>query len=203
MFSDELIEISGKHFIIDLMYAKPENMVRCAVYERIGFGNKAYVRPQLWEKLQKAVSFLDRHNFRLKIFDAYRPPIAHEMLRHLIPMDGFFAPACDRSLHCRGAAIDCCLCDEDGHEFIYPTKVDAYEKQYAEQITQGQFDAFFEHLKKARHDYDNPQMREEIRQRQILKDLMESIGLEPLAHEWWHYNLPEGKKLPVVEWQKG
>lgn len=45
-------------------------------------------------------------------------------------------------------------------------------------------------------------MDEEIKNRNDLRQLMESIGLEPIAHEWWHYNLPQGKDLPVVDWSK-
>lgn len=202
MFSENLIEIKNNdYFIVDLMYASKENMTLCPVYERIGFGNKAFVRHELYEKLEKLFPFLKENKLKLKICDAYRPPIAHEMLHDIVPISGFFAANSERSLHCRAAAIDCCLCLEDGSELVYPTKVDAYEKRFAKLILQGDETSFIEHLKMARHDYQNPLMKNEISNREKLKELMESIGLEAITHEWWHYNLPNGKQYPVVNWK--
>ena len=203
MFSEDLFEIKNSDlFIVDLMYAGFENMTLCPVYERIGFGNRAFVRKEMLKKLEKLTPFLRRQRLKLKICDAYRPPIAHEMLHDIVPIPGFFASSCQRSLHCRGAAIDCCLCYEDGRELIYPTRIDAYEKQYAEQLMSGNEETFTLHLQKARHDYQNPDMPNEIANRKQLKKLMESIGLESIPNEWWHYNLPNGADYPLIVWKK-
>ena len=48
MFSKELIEIKGEPFIIEMMYAAKANMMQTAVYEQIGFGNRAFVCRELW-----------------------------------------------------------------------------------------------------------------------------------------------------------
>ena len=56
---------------------------------------------------------------------------------------------------------------------------------------------FTEHLKKARHDYFAEGCEKEIENRQFLKSLMEKAGLESIAHEWWHYNLPNGKTIGI------
>ncbi len=202
MFSEELVEINGDCFIIDMMYACKENMTQTPVYEKIGFGNKAYVLPQLWEKLQKLIPILQQRRQKLKIRDAYRPPLAHELLHEIIPQPGFFAATAARSCHCHATAIDCCLCDENGQELRYPTKVDAYTPEFAQQIHNGETEAFFEHLQKATMHYQDPNMTEEIRNREDLKQLMEQIGLESIPHEWWHFNLPNGKETPLVHWQK-
>lgn len=202
MFSEELVEIKGERFIIDLMYTQVENMMRCPVYKKIGFGNKAFVRKELWEKLEKIIPILETRKQKLKIFDAYRPPIAHMMMREIIPMQGFFAKCAESSQHCHATAIDCCLTDENGIELSYPTKVDAYELKYAKQILDGKTDEFMEHLKTARHDYQDAHKKKEIANREDLKELMGNIGLESLPHEWWHYNLSGGKETPVIEWEK-
>ena len=34
---------------------------------------------------------------------------------------------------------------------------------------------------------------------EYLKQLMLNIGLEPIPHEWWHYNLPGGNTYPMPE----
>lgn len=202
MFSEELVEIKGDPFIIDLMYAKPENMMQCPIYEKIGFGNRAFVSKDMWEILQKLIPILQQRKQKLKICDAYRPPIAHNMMLEIIPMPGFFARCSERSQHCHATAIDCCLCDEDGKELNYPTQVDAYKKEYALQILDGKSDTFMAYLKTANHHYEDEKMKEEMMNRDDLCALMQSIGLEALPHEWWHYNLPNGIMTPVVEWGK-
>lgn len=201
-FSENLVEIKNERFLIDMMYAGYENMTLSPIYMEIGFGNRAYVRAELWEKLQKLIPILRQRRLKLKICDAYRPPLAHTLLRKIIPQPGFFASTAARSYHCHAAAIDCCLCHEDGCELSYPTKIDAYDYKFANQIHNGESAEFFKHLEKAVHDYKNPQMTEEISNREDLKQLMVSIGLEAISNEWWHYNLPGGNLTPVVEWQK-
>lgn len=196
---EEYIEISDDSFIIAMMYAVPQNMTGVAVYEKIGFGNRAIVHKNMWEKLSQLIPVLKEQKLKLKIFDAYRPPLAHKMLKEIIPMEGFFAANPERSQHCHATAIDVCLCDESGNELIYPTNVDAYTPYFAQQIQQGRTEEFFAHLQKARHDYNAPEMAEAIKNRQFLKQLMESIGLVSIPHEWWHYNLPGGQNYPIPE----
>lgn len=202
MLSEELIEIRGDRFIIDLMYASERNMTLCPVYEKIGFGKRALVRRELWECLEKVIPYLEENKLKMKICDAYRPPLAHMMLKDIIPMEGFFAPTAERSLHCHGTAIDCCLTDENGNVLVYPTEVDAFDETFARQILQGKAETFKEHLQKARHDYIDPAQPEAMANRKALKELMEAAGFESLTHEWWHYNLVNGRDFPVVEWKK-
>ena len=197
--SPDYIEIKGERFIISMMYASTENMTQTDVYNQIGFGNRAFVHKDMWEKISKLIPILQQQKLKLKIFDAYRPPLAHKILKEIIPMEGFFAASPERSQHCRATAIDVCLCDEDGKELAYPTKVDAYTKEFARQIAQGQTQNFLQHLQKARHDYMAEGIETEIKNREFLKKLMQEVGLEPIPHEWWHYNLPNGKDYPLCE----
>jgi len=201
MLEDEYIEIKGERFIIDMMYSRTNNMLGRAIYQEIGWENKAVVHRDLWQKLKKIVPTLITNKMKLKICDAYRPAIAHEMMKSLIPMKGFFADYAAKSQHCLGTAVDVCLCNEEGKEYSYPTKVDAYEAWFSKQVLSGNTEAFIEHLKKARHDYFAQGYEEEIKNRDFLRNLMESAGLEGIMHEWWHYNLPNGKndRYPMVD----
>lgn len=199
MLSDKLIKIEGERFIVNLMYAHSQNMMQCNVYKEIGFGNQALAHPKLWELLQKLIPLLKSRGQKLKIFDAYRPPVGHQRMLEIIPMKGFFAQKYEHSLHCHATAIDCCLTDENGIELIYPTKVDAYTPGYAAQIIQGQGEDFQQHLVKATHHYQASEMAQEIANREDFRTLMESVGFEALEHEWWHYNLPNGIDYPVVD----
>ncbi|MDD4557172.1 MAG: M15 family metallopeptidase [Alphaproteobacteria bacterium] len=187
--SKDYIEITHPRFIVDLMYARKDNITGCDAYQKIGFGNKAYVHLELWNKLKNIIPYLEETNQYLKIFDAYRPPLAHQMMIDLVPIPNFFAAQPERSPHCRAIAIDVCLCNEHQQEDKYPTEVDAYTPYFAEQIQQGKMTEFQEHLKKATHTFEDSTFSTEIANRKKLQKLMESVGLKSLAHEWWHYNL--------------
>lgn len=195
------VKITGERFLIDMMYARHNNMSGRAVYQEIGWGNLAVVHIDLWERLKKLEPVLAQKRLKLKICDAYRPKKAHLMMKQIVPMKGFFAETPEKSQHCLGTAVDVCLCSEDGIELKYPTKVDAYDKVLAEQVQRGEMTAFAAHLQKARHDYEEAGMQIEIANRQELREMMETAGLEAIAHEWWHYNLPNGEidNYPLVE----
>lgn len=198
-----LIEIKqDEYFIIDMMYASlKNNMVGIAVYEDIGLGNRAFVHKDLWQKLKLVIPYLKEKKLKMKIYDAYRPPLAHIKMKEIIPQPGFFASSPERSQHCHGTAVDVCLCDINGKELSYPTNVDAYDKIYAKQVQNGNLIPFFEYLKKARHDYFDAD-KGALNNREELKKLMENIGLESISSEWWHYDLPNGcsEKYPMIEY---
>ena len=61
--------------------------------------------------------------------------------------------------------------------------------------------AHFKHLQKARHDFAEAS-KQALQNRKFLCDLMTEAGFQPLIHEWWHYNLPNGKDAdhPMIEW---
>ncbi len=202
--NSNLFEIKNdKYFIIDMMYASlKNNMVGVAVYEEIGLGNRAFVHRDLWEKLKQAIPYLQSHNLKMKICDAYRPPIAHTRLKEVIPQAGFFASCAEASLHCHGTAIDICLCDAHDIELVYPTKVDAYDEVYAQQVQSGNLESFFAYLKQARHDFVSDLSPEALKNRAELLSLMQNIGLKAITNEWWHYELPEGKSdnYPLIDY---
>lgn len=198
---NELIQLTDSHFIIDMMYARTNNMVGCAVYKEIGYGNVAYMHKDMLSTLLKIVPFLEKNKLKMRICDAYRPPIAHQKLLEIIPRykTKFFAETPEKSNHCHGTAIDVCLTDIDGNNLLYPTEIDAYEKRFQEQVSKDLFTEFDRHLQKARHDYMEA-LPEAIANREQLKRLMENIGFESITHEWWHYNLRNWQSYPLIEW---
>lgn len=200
--SDNYIEISHPRFIVDLMYAKKDNIALCDAYQKIGFGNRAYCHKDLWNKLEKLIPILVEKGLFLKIFDAYRPPLAHNILLDAVPVPNFFASSPEKSPHCRAIAIDVCLCDNNKTEFEYPTPVDAYSPYFANLLQKSEFEEFSKYLQKASHSYIDSSMIQQIENRKFLKLLMESVGLKSLEHEWWHYNLVDRdlyQTYPLVE----
>lgn len=195
--NNDLVLIDEPHFIVDMMYARTNNMVGQAVYQDIGFGNQAYLVKAAAEKLFSLIPLLEKHQYKMRICDAYRPPKAHNRLLEIIPIEGFFAKDYQKSNHCHGTAVDVCLTDFEGNNLLYPTEIDAYEKRYQEQVLKGDFAAFQKHLIKARHDYQGAPS-EALKNREFLKELMESHGFEAIPHEWWHYNLEGWQHYPVI-----
>lgn len=197
----QLVLLDNSHFIIDMMYARSNNMVGQAVYEKIGFGNVAYLQADACEKLLSLTPVLDKLNLKMRICDAYRPPLAHQKLLEIIPRTKakFFAATPERSNHCHGTAVDVCLTDLHNNNLLYPTEIDAYEPQFAKQVLEGKFDEFEKHLIKARHDFMDTD-KTAIKNRQFLKELMESHGFKSIEHEWWHYNLIGYQNYPLIEW---
>lgn len=199
------VKISGERFIVDLMYARNDNMTGRAIYREIGWGNLGVVHIDLWNRLKQLEKTLQQRKLKLKVCDAFRPRLAHEMMKKIIPMKGFFADYAEKSQHCLGTAVDVCLCDEEGRELRYPTKVDAYDAELSRQVVCGNTEAFKKHLEKARQDYYEDGIENEIKNRNFLRELMQDIGLEPISHEWWHYNLPDGtgENYPMIDLCRG
>ena len=198
---ENLVLFDNPHFIIDMMYARSNNMSGQPVYEQIGYGNHAYMHKDMAAALEKIVPILTENKLKMRICDAYRPPLAHQKLLEIVPIPGFFAATPERSNHCHGTAVDVCLTDENGKNLVYPTEIDAYEKRFQEQVCRGDAAEFQKHLIKARHDYMEASA-EAIENRNFLKALMESHGFESIMHEWWHYNLKGYQGYPVIEWKK-
>lgn len=195
----ELVEIkTDADFIVDMMYAKPTNMSGIDAYGQIGLGNRCFIRPEAAESLENLRLKLRAEHLKLKVFDGYRPPQSHTLMMNAMPVKGLYADSAFLSSHCHAAALDVCLCREDGEELDFPTKVDAYLPRFADEVHCGVLDGYRENLKKAAYAYTSGNAREN-ENRQKLCDLMESAGFERFASEWWHFDLPHAKEYPIVQ----
>ncbi len=196
----QLVEIlSDDEFVVDMMYARYDNMMQTPVYQQVGMGNRCFVHRDLADCLMKLKPLLQEKRLKLKICDAYRPVKAFYLMKKIIPIEGFFALSPERSQHCHASAVDVMLLNEDGQELKFPCAVDAYDEKFAAQIARGQWDDFKKHLEKAKYDWCADGFEVEIQNRTMLRDMMENVGLEALEHEWWHFNLPNNEKYPLIE----
>ena len=193
---------TNEFFTVDMMYAGVNNMLRTNIYERVGLGNRCFVCDDMYACLQRLAPMLWQRGLKLKICDAYRPPLAHRLMKEIIPMSGFFAAEPEKSQHCHASAVDVSLINAaTGQELSFPCEVDAYTPYFAEQIALGKWDEFRTHLEKAKYSWvgRSPQDAALIANRSLLRDLMEQAGLQALEHEWWHFNLPDKDKYPMVD----
>lgn len=141
--------------------------------------------------LKKVSDDVVKQGYRLKIYDAYRPQKAVDNFVEWAEdlddtkMKEFFYPEVDKSNlfsegyiaaksgHTKGSTVDLTLVDEDtGKELDMG----------------GTFDYFGE---RSHPDYTGDLTKEQLANRQILRDAMMENGFEPLDTEWWHFTLKD------------
>ncbi len=179
---------------LDIRYATSANFVGARVdgYE----APRCFLLKPVAEALQRVELALRAEQFRLRIFDCYRPVRA---VGHFVRWAGdlddqrtkpLFYPALDKSKllgdyiastsgHSRGATLDLTLmrCDSNG--------------QCASLDMGTEFD-FFDSLANTDSPEITPRQREN---RQRLRAAMEKEGFRNYAMEWWHYTFqPEPSK---------
>jgi len=119
----------------------------------------------------------------LKIWDGYRPRAVQYLMWEIVPNPAYVADPSNGSSHNRGAAIDVTLIDRStGQELTMPTYFDDFSEA-------------------AHHSYTNLPA-DVIANRELLEDLMISVGgFSPYSAEWWHYSYPPAKDFPLVDFQ--
>ncbi len=171
-----LIEITsrGHGVVLDLAYATPDNFTGRPVYGRAA----CYLHPEAEALLRRAVDLADRQGLRLKIFDAFRPAEAQWVLWTHTPDPGFLADPRRGSPHSRGAALDLTLIDGTGTELDMGTGFDAFTRR-------------------SHHGTDGLTAEVE-RNRLLLIGLMTTAGWDFYRNEWWHYQLFDARRLPLI-----
>jgi D-alanyl-D-alanine dipeptidase len=158
--------------VVDLRYATPNNFTGAPLpgYK----GNHAYLRAEAADALALVQEDLRAQGYGLKIFDAYRPVRASEAMvtwtqtakRPDLLRDGYIA---SRSKHNLGAAVDLTLIN-------LATKAE---------ITMG---TPFDHFSPAAYTKNASGVI--LRNRLLLKKVMERQGFANYENEWWHYSYP-------------
>lgn len=179
-----LKKLSGDKFILDLKYASEDNFLKKDVYSPFGL-NACYVHPEAYEMLQELEGLLEKENLRLVIFDCYRPLEVQKAMWEIMPDGRYVANPAKGSLHNRGIAIDCALADENGKLLEFPTP----------------FDSFSETAWQA---YECPgDVPAPCANREKLNSLMREVGFRTIRTEWWHFQLPDARKYPLLSIEGG
>src|SRR4051812_12133260 len=82
------VKSAASTIVVELRYAGPNNIAGRPLYVQ---GTRAFVRPELLPKLKAAHKFLRQFNYRLKIWDAYRPPVTQRALWRASQNDNYVA----------------------------------------------------------------------------------------------------------------
>jgi len=171
-----LIEILPSTFDveIDIAYATRRNFTGQPVYARAA----CWLNPEAIERLQKAIGLARAIGLRCKIFDAYRPTEAQWKLWNHTPDPNFLADPRRGSPHSRGAAVDLTLVDAAGSSLDMGTAFDAFTP--------------------LSHHGCLEIGAEAQRNRAILLGLMTAAGWDFYRNEWWHYQLFDSARFPLL-----
>src|SRR5262249_3382213 len=160
--------------VIALAYATPGNFTGRPVYGRAA----CYLRPEAAALLRRAIALARPHGLRFKLFDAFRPSEAQWALWAHTPHPNFPADPRRGSPHSRGVAVDLTLIDGSGHELPMGTPFDAFTPLSHHGATEIPAAAQANRL--------------------LLLGLMTAAGWDFYRNEWWHYQLFDARRFPVL-----
>jgi D-alanyl-D-alanine dipeptidase len=171
-----LAEIAPPDFplLLEIAYATAENFTGEPIYRRAG----CYLLDKAVERLRAAIELAAALDLRLKIFDAYRPPEAQWKMWAHSPDPEFLADPRRGSPHSRGVAVDLTLVDADGRALEMGTAFDAFTP--------------------LSHHGNREIAPEAQRNRHLLLGLMTAAGWDFYRNEWWHYQLFEARRYPLI-----
>jgi len=170
-----LIEImAGDDVALSLAYATAENFSGKSIYSH----ERCYLHPDAAERLHDAIALARRFDLRLKLFDGFRPAEAQKILWDACPNPEFLADPKKGSPHSRGVAIDLTLIDPTGRELDMGTPFDTFTL--------------------LSHHGNGEISLEASQNRLFLLGLMTDAGWDFYRNEWWHYQLFDAKRYPVL-----
>jgi D-alanyl-D-alanine dipeptidase len=150
-----------------LPYATANNFAKQQLYPT---GMRCFVRRSAAEKLDSIQRFLEPMGLGLKVFDGYRPLSVQKKMWALVPDENYVANPAKGSRHNRGAAVDVTLVRlNDGEELLMPTPFDDFTDKASHRAVEGI-------------------PAEALRNRFLLRSVMEKFGFRALLSEWWHYD---------------
>lgn len=175
-----LVPLEGPAFQLDLRYATETNFLKKNVYRDFGL-DRCWVHPDLAAKLNRLAPLLEAKGLKLVLWDCWRPLAVQRAMWALVPDPRYVADPKTGSNHNRGVAVDVSLAKADGTPLEMPTAFDDFTPVAAAKAP------------------CRPEQPVPCSNRDLLFDLMAQVGLQPLASEWWHFQLPNANRYPIVE----
>ncbi len=171
-----LVEIVPPAFDVDITiaYATADNFTGVPVYGRPG----CYLHAEAAGLLTRAIGLAADIGLRLCIFDAFRPTEAQWVLWNHTPDPDFLADPRRGSPHSRGAAVDLTLLDPTGRALDMGTEFDAFTPRS--------------------HHGAEGISADAARNRHLLLGLMTAAGWDFYRNEWWHYQMFDSRRFPLV-----
>ncbi len=173
---------------VALKYATEDNFVGQNMY---GTLRKAFFRPHFAKKIVEAQRLLrERHpDYSLLIYDAARPLSVQRRMRKAVegtPLTAYVADGARGGRHNYGVAVDLTIIDSNGQPLDMGAPFDHFGREAwigtDKNTTLESYKAYVEWQRKEGIISD-----EAARNRTLLLEVMNSVGLRPYAKEWWHY----------------
>jgi len=161
--------------VVELTYYTDQNFTGQKLYDC----PTAYLRKGTADKLKKVTDEASIKGYRLKIWDAYRPPEVQHKMWKIFPNPNFVANPYTGSAHSRGCAVDLTLVDASGKELEMPSPFDEFSP---------------------RADRDYSDVSTEKKSNSIyLQSIMTRQGFVTNRTEWWHFTDSEKNDYDIVE----
>lgn len=171
-----LVEIAPPAFDveIELAYARESNFTGRPIYRR----EACFLHPEAAAALARAIALARPLGLKLRVFDAFRPVEAQAALWSHRPDPDYLAPPERGSPHSRGVAVDLTLVAGDGRALEMGTPFDT--------------------LAPSSHHGCLDIPPEAQRNRHLLLGLMSVVGWDFYVNEWWHYQLFQPRRYPLL-----
>ncbi|MFN4081653.1 MAG: D-alanyl-D-alanine dipeptidase [Saprospiraceae bacterium] len=169
------ISVVAPEIIQEIRYASDNNFMGEKIYDCAA----CLLREPVAKALAQAQQRLQAVGMGIKVFDCYRPRPYQQRLWDKKPDPNYVTPPAKGSMHSRGAAVDLTLVNAEGKELDMGTPYDFFGPE-------------------AHADYlQLPQ--EVLRNRQILRQVMEASGFKGIRTEWWHFSY-KGANFPLSDY---
>ena len=174
------VQALNPDIFVDLKYSSDDNFMKTNVYGNL---KKAYLQKEIAEMLSQAQKELSKKNptLHLLVYDAVRPRwVQYKMwdLLYTIPIhrrSKFVSNPINGSVHNYGAAVDLTICDLKGKALDMGAKFDE-----PREIAYPAKEEYFFQLGLLN--------KEQIKNRELLRQVMTLAGFYNLETEWWHFN---------------
>jgi len=162
---------------VEMRYATDRNLAGKTIYP---LRARALIRKSVAKRLQHAQDALRTQGFGLKIWDAYRPAWAQNLLWKAAPNAEFLAdPARGGSFHTWGVSVDVTLVDLQGREQKMATDFDDLSE-----------------ASKSTYVGSNSGVAARMK---VLRAAMLSAGFNGIRDEWWHFTAQDGWLFAPVD----
>lgn len=162
--------------VIEMRYATDNNFTGKQIYPV----HVCVLHKGTAAKLIAAHSRVKKDGYRLKVWDAYRPPHVQRIFWDLVRDERYVRnPAKGGSKHSTGGAVDVTLVDSEGRELEMPTLFDEFSERAWRSNDSWSIEA------RENSDY--------------LTKAMTEAGFEPIREEWWHFEDSDAAKYSPVD----
>lgn len=170
-----LVEITpDQDIVIALAYATAANITGKPIYRQ----PRCFLHADAAAALARAAALVRALGLRLQILDAFRPFEAQYLLWDACPDPSFLADPKRGSPHSRGVAVDLTLLDETGAPLDMGTPFDDFTP--------------------LSHHASTAVGVAAQRNRFLLLGLMSAAGWDFYGKEWWHYQLFDAGRYPLL-----